>query len=716
MPLFFPQKPEGPLQDATSPTAGTTASNTNCNGEDKEEADNPVCTLCALSTTSHASTAYFSAGGWSQFGEDGEWLGGRPPSALLMSGAHGDLLPSVDLPPPPAGINHHLQRHPHPHQVHQHSTAPSPAVLNNGAIAGSSEGMQHGDALGALLGTESLAAQHHHHHPAMSTTTTSTTASTIAGQECHERGRTRGQHPPPPAPLPLPLQQDYLQQIQQKHQSQHSSTPPSGSAVQPAATTLMVAAVQEQATTTSPASPQNCRDQDTGDNVKNGNEERIHHHQHHHQMGCLSCCSGDVNDSIMPAVAATAALFHGDDKAGADLAVSARGTDNFDAEVPPGIAAAREDVAGSGVHGHVDPVLNLVSELYAAQGRPCCACQVLLRYCKAQGMAPESLREELRARELPNAEALTKVWGWGPSEVAQGISDCLSDLASDQGWQLVRNDDLQLLYKPLPSQGVHAFRGRFVVDAPLEHMMALLREVDLCPTWNKYCSSAYVLRELSPADILAYMSLWVPWPLNDVGFMVEAQGADLFEEEGRLVVCFKSPERQQATGNSSISTGTAATATTTAASAASTPGRGGSPHPTSSSPPPPPPLLPPLPPGAERHRRIRLLARSCMVFEPLPPRVPGGQPRTRCAAQVYVDPGIRLVPPFIISFVLKVLSPVMYAAVLKVMATAFKSPNNPLPKRIQERAYLYGLVQRRAEAYLRSKSAAALGKQADGVH
>lgn len=39
-----------------------------------------------------------------------------------------------------------------------------------------------------------------------------------------------------------------------------------------------------------------------------------------------------------------------------------------------------------------------------------------------------------------------------------------------------------------------------------------------------------------------YMSLYVPWPFNDVGFVVEANGADLYEEEGRLIIAFASPD------------------------------------------------------------------------------------------------------------------------------------------------------------------------------
>ncbi|GIL49239.1 hypothetical protein Vafri_5366, partial [Volvox africanus] len=68
------------------------------NGTDEAPGD-----TCILSTTSHVSTAYFSAGGWSQFGEDGEWLAGGPPSALLTRSMDYTTGPAS---PNPNGVAH----------------------------------------------------------------------------------------------------------------------------------------------------------------------------------------------------------------------------------------------------------------------------------------------------------------------------------------------------------------------------------------------------------------------------------------------------------------------------------------------------------------------------------------------------------------------------------------------------------------------------------
>ncbi|PNH02712.1 Acetylglutamate kinase [Tetrabaena socialis] len=159
--------------------------------------------------------------------------------------------------------------------------------------------------------------------------------------------------------------------------------------------------------------------------------------------------------------------------------------------------------------------------------------------------------------------------------------------------QLTNLDRVTILSEALPY--LQRFRGKTVVV--------------------KYGGAA-----MKDPTLKVYMSLWVPWPFNDVGFCVEAAGSDLLDEEGVLLITFGNPGAEGRVE---------------------------------------------LPPAAAKHSRVRLLRPSAMSFQPLPPRVPGGPSRTLCCVQTYVDPGTRHVPPFIISFVLKVLSPFVYGAVKK---------------------------------------------------
>eukprot|EP00198_Chlamydomonas_reinhardtii_P000570 XP_001689905.1 predicted protein [Chlamydomonas reinhardtii] len=189
----------------------------------------------------------------------------------------------------------------------------------------------------------------------------------------------------------------------------------------------------------------------------------------------------------------------------------------------------------------------------------------------------------------------------------------------------------------------------------VEQITAVVREIDMMPTWNSYCTMAEVLRVRSMIDVAAYIAVWMPWPFEAVGLLVAASGADMYDEAGCLAISFSTPEKDD-------------------------------------------PNLP-LPAAAAKHRKMRVLHPSCMSLRPLAAKAPGGPQRTEAAVEMYVDPGIS-VPSFIISFVLKVLSPFVFGAVQKLLASAFKAADGPLPSRMRQRPELYGLVERRTEAYI----------------
>ncbi|GIL73854.1 hypothetical protein Vretifemale_3944 [Volvox reticuliferus] len=443
---------------------------------------------CTLSTTSHVSTAYFSAGGWSQFGEDGEWLGGGPPSALITRSmdyaASTAGLPSPDL----NGDTHD----PHASDTAQPSgpqptDRQEPQPKHHLLPRESQQKHQHTHGLPAL--DERGQIQRVHPSPDQHAMTHMHTANTTAPElGCEPQSKSlpllEGLPAVPRPPTELPLR-------------------PLIVAVQEAADTLTGTHKSD-----IPLAVPERREQEQY-NGQGTQSLPQHQHQHQHQTlapGGLRCNS-DGSDA---AITAAAAAITG-----------------------PGVTA---NSSGATEQRERDDALDKVVELYTQQGRPCMACQVLLQYCKANNVSPESLQQKLHALQMPNTESLTMV--------AQWVTDCMADIANDDGWQLVRNDELQLLYRHLPGQTVHAFRARCIVEAPIEHLLSLAREVDLCPTWNKYCTSATILREISVTDVLVYVSVWMPWPFNDVGFMLEAVGADLFDEEGRLVICFKTPDRK----------------------------------------------------------------------------------------------------------------------------------------------------------------------------
>jgi aromatic ring hydroxylase len=88
-----------------------------------------------------------------------------------------------------------------------------------------------------------------------------------------------------------------------------------------------------------------------------------------------------------------------------------------------------------------------------------------------------------------------------------------------------------------------------------------------------------------------------------------------------------------------------------------------------------------------------------MRLIPLPPLTPGGKPRTRVVVATLLDSGA-WVPEAVITFVTAVFAPFFLSAVLKVVASAFASPAQPLPARIAARPELYAKMHERVEHYL----------------
>ncbi|GLC46176.1 hypothetical protein PLESTB_001197800 [Pleodorina starrii] len=622
------------LPDAVTSSAGGAAGAVRAAAADAVPA--PDEEAFALSTvSSRCSTEFYSAGGWSQFGgEDGELLGG--PAAALS------LFHSLEVPDVPATTA--------AGSAAAGSAAAGSAAAGSAAAAMLGQHASNNEACSNVQEREPQQQQQQRDHRA-GPCPEDGPASRAEAPAADSRAPATGAAPAEGSGLAAGLPPSPL-----RGSAPHAPLPPAGPGSSPSAPPL-VDAVHQPVENPEGTERRPVLGGDSGGGHEQRQQEPQQQQQERQQQQAEGASPGGRD--------AVGAWANGSN-AGAEGSGAAAA-----AAQPQGTGAAAAAAAASSR----DAVLDQVADLYGVQARPCKACQTLLHFCKANGVAPESLAGELQARGLPDAEALTKV--------VRGVSERLADLASDEGWHMVRNDELQLLYRNLPGSSVHAFRARCTLEHPVEQLLALTREVDLVPSWNKYCTTASVLREMSVTDVVVYMALWVPWPFHNVGFLLEANGADLYEEEGRLLVCFQSPNTRPAQG----SDGTPAS-------------------PPPAPPPVPPPVPPPtLPPGSEKHTRVRMLAPSCISLRPLPPKSPGGPTRTHCEVQCYVDPGLRHVPPFIISFVLRVFSPFMYAAVKKALAAAFKSPTSPLPQRIQQRPELYDLVRRRTEAFLRPRAA-----------
>ena len=74
-----------------------------------------------------------------------------------------------------------------------------------------------------------------------------------------------------------------------------------------------------------------------------------------------------------------------------------------------------------------------------------------------------------------------------------------------------------------------------------------------------------------------------------------------------------------------------------------------------------------------------------------------GRPRTKASMMAHCKPPMA-VPSFIISFILKGMTPFVYSQMQKVLHSAFSDPTNVLPQRVQGKPELYQLVTQRVAA------------------
>ena len=101
-----------------------------------------------------------------------------------------------------------------------------------------------------------------------------------------------------------------------------------------------------------------------------------------------------------------------------------------------------------------------------------------------------------------------------------GAGTCDSGIA----WTLAsRLDDNLSIYTLIDATRLSL---RFVVDAlptGAAELMCLPREVDLVPTWNRFCAWGGVLRVASPTELWVGAVLKLPWPVPRHAILLHAQ-------------------------------------------------------------------------------------------------------------------------------------------------------------------------------------------------
>ncbi|KAK9809028.1 hypothetical protein WJX72_008151 [[Myrmecia] bisecta] len=306
------------------------------------------------------------------------------------------------------------------------------------------------------------------------------------------------------------------------------------------------------------------------------------------------------------------------------------------------------------MHTRLDRCLQLVEQMAAdrqlphayAGGRILEAYRTLQSYAQA-GISYEQMIHTMRPEGLGDLRQL--------QQRAQLIQAGHDHVLNDKGWAVARNDYLRALYRHEKGSNVHSFKLSATFNEPLEHLVAMAREIDNVHHYDSILSGV-VLDQPSLFEGSFYIGVKTPWPFKNMDFMLHAHGADLSEEHKCTVLMFGTPK--------SI----------------------------------PSDHLRKLPASAATCTRVTVLEGSCVLLRPLPPG-PDGRPRTQGYMMVHLNPDLPSIPQLWIKLLLKVASPWLHGLVKGGLKTCFATPASVLSKRMAERPALYDLIRRRMSLF-----------------
>ena len=242
-------------------------------------------------------------------------------------------------------------------------------------------------------------------------------------------------------------------------------------------------------------------------------------------------------------------------------------------------------------------------------------------------------------------------------------SEGVAELKRQEGiWAGVNeaySDDTITCYHQHVGGSVHRFKYEVMIESDPAPVVAIARELDLMPNWHKFVSQSCVVEKI-PADdgpegssfggIWGYVELWFPWPLANRAMVVKCEVLDVLQETGSILVRLLSGDYDEAK----------------------------------------------LPTTADQCPR--LVAQNLTQIVPLEP-LPNGTPRTKFILFVDTDFQTNLIPGFVIQFILKVMAPVVYTQVKRLLETEFGG-DTQFRERMAACPEMYGRIADRVQYFL----------------
>ncbi len=86
----------------------------------------------------------------------------------------------------------------------------------------------------------------------------------------------------------------------------------------------------------------------------------------------------------------------------------------------------------------------------------------------------------------------------------------------DPGWELIKNKDgIEIYSQAVEGSEVKGFKAISNINAPLEVVYAVLKDIPAYPLWYGRCKSIKIVRQYSDKHLLIYYTVGAPWPVSD---------------------------------------------------------------------------------------------------------------------------------------------------------------------------------------------------------
>ncbi len=84
------------------------------------------------------------------------------------------------------------------------------------------------------------------------------------------------------------------------------------------------------------------------------------------------------------------------------------------------------------------------------------------------------------------------------------------------GWELINNKDgIEIYSQAIEGSEVKGFKAISNINAPLEVVYEVLKDIPAYPLWYGRCKSIKIVKQYSDKHLLIYYTVGAPWPVSD---------------------------------------------------------------------------------------------------------------------------------------------------------------------------------------------------------